>query len=94
MAEGINADGRMEVFLIGQDGRLYTAEQMGAGGDWTSWSSLGGSWPGADAIAEGANADGRMEVFLVGQDSQLHTAWLTQPNEGWSSWESLGGSWP
>lgn len=88
------SDGQMEVVLIGYSGHLYTAEQMGAGGSWTTWSSLGGTLPSLDGIAEAANADGRLQTFLTGYNSQLYTTWQTQPDAAWSSWKSLGGSFP
>jgi hypothetical protein len=39
-----NADGRLEVFLVGQNTQLYHNWQTSPG-NWSGWFSLGGSWP-------------------------------------------------
>jgi hypothetical protein len=91
IAEGSNADGRIEVFLIGQNGQFYTDTQQAINGStWSGWQSFGGDWPVGDSIAEGANADGRMEVFLIGRNGQLYTDTQQVPNHGWGTWQSLG----
>ena len=91
---GKNLDGRQQAYLVGRDGHLYTAYQTQANGGWSSWVSLGGSWPSGDAIGVGTNADGRQQLYLVGNDSKLYTAYQTQVNGAWSGWISLGGTWP
>ena len=41
-----NSDGRLEVFLVGQNKQLYHRYQTAPGNDWNSeWLSLGGKWP-------------------------------------------------
>jgi hypothetical protein len=41
-----NADGRLEVFLVGQNKQLYHRYQTAPSNDWNSeWLSLGGKWP-------------------------------------------------
>jgi acylphosphatase len=96
-----NADGRLEVFMVWLDRRLYTTSQNVANDStrnaWTSWNVLGGEqWPDDPVVAQ--NADGRLEVFVVGSDKQLHHRWQTTPNSSsqWSEiWTVLGGEhWP
>jgi hypothetical protein len=93
-----NADGRLEVFMVWLDRRLYTTSQNVANDStrnaWTSWNVLGGEqWPDDPVVAQ--NADGRLEVFLVGLDRRLYHRWQTAPNSStWSeAWTSLGGQW-
>jgi hypothetical protein len=88
-----NADGRLEVFLVGQNNQLYHRYQTAPNNDWNSeWLSLGGKWDGNPTIA--SNLDGRLEVFLVGQNNQLYHRYQTAPNNDWNSeWLSLGGKW-
>src|SRR5579875_308561 len=83
-----NADGRIEVFAVGSDTQLYHKWEYDSNGDWSSWVSLGGSWPGQPAI--GMNTDGRLEIFIVGNQGQsgatLFHAWQTSPGSdlSWS----------
>jgi surface antigen len=96
VATAVNADGRIEVFMVGLDGQLYTRYQTAPNGGFnSSWRSMGGSWPGNDVPTVGYNADGRIEVFVIGNDHQLYTKYQTAPNGSFnSSWLSMGGSWP
>ena len=57
-----NADGRLEVFVIGPDERLYHIWQTAPNNGWSGWASLGGKMKD---IAVANNADGRIEVFAV-----------------------------
>jgi hypothetical protein len=83
-----NADGRLEVFVIGSDHALWHMWQTAPGNGWSGWASLGG-W--IDRLTTGQNADGRLEVFARGADQALWHMWQTAPSNGWSGWASLGG---
>jgi len=89
---GRNADGRLEIFVVGTDQALYDKWQTTVNGSWSDgWTNFGGSWLGDPAV--GQNADGRFEIFGVGTDHALYHRWQTAPNNGWSGgWVSLGGS--
>jgi surface antigen len=94
VTEGVNADGRRQVFLVGGDHKLYTAYQTSTNGGWSGWQSLGGAWSSSNIVAVDANADGRLQVFLVGQDGRLYSAHQNAANgSSWSGWYSLGGDW-
>jgi hypothetical protein len=89
-----NADGRMEVFVRGNDDNLYHNWQVTAGGAYSGWASLGA--PAGKKlngnIVVGTNTDGRLEVFGRASDNSL---WHIYQNTGfasWSSWYSLGGT--
>ena len=90
-----NADGRLEVFLVGINDQLNHTWQSVPGGGWTgSWASRGGVWSLGSNPAIARNADGRLEVFIVGRTKQLYHTWQTVPGGGWtSSWASNAGSW-
>jgi hypothetical protein len=90
---GGNADGRLEVFLRGNDANLYHAWQTASNSpSWSPWTLLGVSWHYDPVVA--ANADGRLELFVVGDDTQLWHCWQTAPSNGWyGDWVSLGGTW-
>ena len=91
-----NADGRLEVFLLGNDQKIWHAWQTAPNGGWGAWASLGS--PPVE-IANGApyvgsNADGRVEVFVTGSDGGIYHTWQTAPGAGWSPWELLLGPLP
>jgi hypothetical protein len=83
-----NADGRLEVFVQGNDGALWHIWQTAPNNGWSGWQSLGG-WITTPVV--GQNADGRLEVFARGSDGALWHIWQTAPSNGWSGWQSLGG---
>jgi len=90
----INQNGRLAVFVLAQDGNVYTVGQTSSG--WSGWSSLG--QPGA-AISNGApfvgrNQDGRMEMFATGADGSVYHKWQTAPSGGWSGWALLAANPP
>jgi len=89
---GENADGRLEVFVIGSDNALWHKWQSVAGGTWGGWYSLGKP-SSANAFftpSVSKNDDGRLEVFTVGTDGALWQLWQVAPNGTWSNWASLG----
>jgi hypothetical protein len=90
-----DADGRLEVFLVGNDDsrQLYYARQTSSSPVLDFLHPLGGYWSPNRRPALAQSADGRLEVFMVGLDNQLYHRWQTAPNSSqWSdSWVSLGG---
>lgn len=94
-AVGENADGRVEVFIIGSDTSLWHIWQLGEGSGWGKWTSLG-TPPDVNNLATNCsvrkNDDGRMEVFVTsyGPTNALWHIWQLTPGGGWSAWTSLG----
>ena len=87
-----DANGALEVFLIGHTGNVYHNYQNGSG--WSGWLGLGGSFTQNIRPCVGQNADGRLEIFLTGPNTDMLHAYETSPNStSWSGWGSLGGSW-
>jgi acylphosphatase len=89
VSAGRNADGRLELFGLGQDTALWHIWQTAPNNGWSGWSSLGGRLTSDPAVAN--NQDGRLEAFARGRDNALWHIWQTKPNNGWSGWASLGG---
>ena len=58
-----NADGHLEVFKVDADGQVRHRWQKLSNGDWSAWSSLGGSF--APGIAVVSNAAAQLEIFAV-----------------------------
>lgn len=92
LAVAKNADGRIEVFKINADGELHHKWQRTPGGNWSPWSSLGGSFlPG---IVVTTNSDGRLEIFCIDKVTRaLRHTWQNDPGGSWwQGWPDLEGS--
>ncbi len=96
---GMNADGHLEVFIVGGQGQsgatLFHAWQTSPGSSsWTGWVALAGTWPtGNPAVSR--NLAGGLEVFMRGQDTNLYHAWQSTPGNSSSyiGWQPMGGYW-
>ncbi len=87
----INADGRLEVFMIGRDtpGVFNIWQSAPSAGPWSSVNPLGGL---VKQLSAARNGDGRLEIFGIGMDDALWNDWQPAPNSGpWSGWHTLGG---
>jgi GH25 family lysozyme M1 (1,4-beta-N-acetylmuramidase) len=89
---GVNANGALDIFVVGTDGVLYEMHQTSPGGAWSGWANFGGSWIQDVDIANGNDADGRQEVMLIGNTGNLYSKFQTSVNGGWSGWQNHGGS--
>ena len=86
-----SADGRLELFLTGNDGNLYHAWQTAASNGWSSWVSEGTAGSGFTDAAPGLarNGDGRLQVFEVARDGNIYHKWQTVASSGWGPWTLL-----
>jgi hypothetical protein len=83
-----NADGRLEVFGVDEQGHIWHTWQTQPGSwDGGSWSQLYSDNESLHTLRVVANADGRLEVFGVDEQAHIWHTWQTQPG----SWD--GGSW-
>jgi hypothetical protein len=92
-AVGANADGRLEIFAIGDDGGLWQKWQVALNNGWNEWKTLGAPSKGislGEQFTAGINQDGRQEVFAVGSDGNVWHIFQTAPNGGWSEWVKRG----
>ena len=90
---GSNADGRQEIFALGDDNALWQKWQIAPNNGWSDWKSLGTPASNIALTAQftaGRNQDGRQEIFAAGSDGNLWQIWQTAPNGGWSNWARLG----
>lgn len=93
---GHNADGRMEVFGVGQNRRLWRQHQVAPSSGWSGWFELADGLPdhvdlaGRPAVAR--NARTRLEVFARATDGSIWHVWQDPGSpSGWARWASLGG---
>lgn len=91
LAVARNSDDRLELFQVDIDGEVRHRWQKERNGEWSPWSTLGGSFlPG---IAASLDANGNLEVFGVDQAHRLHCIQQKgRPGHDWSAWQELGGS--
>jgi hypothetical protein len=90
---GRNADGRQEIFALGDDSALWQKWQVAPNDGWNEWKTLGTPAKGNALTGQftvGRNQDGRQEIFAIGSDGNVWQIWQTAPNGGWSNWGSLG----
>jgi hypothetical protein len=90
---GKNADGRLEIFGIGDDNALWQKWQVAPNNGWSDWKTLGTPEKDISLTGQftvGRNQDGRQEVFAVGGDGNVWQIWQIAPNGGWSNWGRLG----
>jgi hypothetical protein len=84
-----NADGRLEVVGVGNDGQLYTNQQTSVGGAFGGWIARGGVSI-SSRVAAARNADGRVEAFVVGGDGVVYHQWQTVAGgTTWSGYASI-----
>lgn len=84
-----NRDGRLEVFALGTDERLWHIWQTAPSNGWSAWAPIGDARFAGKPVV-GRNSDGRLEVFVRGTDGYLYHVWQTSPGGGWSGWDRMG----
>lgn len=87
-----NGDGRLEVFSIGWDYKLWHNWQVARNvGPWHGWVPLGtfSEFTRDFVPAVGMNADGRLEVFAVDNNLELWHSWQLTAGGDWSAWANL-----
>jgi len=86
----VTRPGRLDAFLIGDNGQLYHYWQGGS--EPFQLESLGGSFKKVGVTAVSWEPY-RLDVFAIGTDSQLYHYWQA-PGMWYFDHESLGGYWP
>lgn len=89
-----NADGRLAVVGVDDQGSVWTRRQKTAGvDDWDNWVSL--SAPAGvtlrAGLTVGQNVDGRLEIFARGTNDRIYNLWQAAPSGDWvAGWGELG----
>ncbi len=88
---GHNLDGRLEVYVVSNDGNLWHRWQGGIFGSLEPWQTIPATNPGISGSARvGYNQDGRIELFGMQSGGVLWHVWQTAANGGWSDGAVLG----
>jgi hypothetical protein len=83
---------KLDAFVAGTDGRIYTAawEPIFSDG-WRGW------WPIRDAVATAGAHVGcvsrsrdKLDLFVVGTDGRARTAFWNPTSSGWQGWSAIG----
>jgi len=83
-------DGRLVVFVRGDNNRIWYRPQEVAMGDWWDWGEVPGGEFTSDPSAVVA-VPGGLVVFARGNDNAIWHAWQDAVDGPWSGWVSLGG---
>jgi hypothetical protein len=95
---GQNADGRLELFLLGSDGVLGHCWQLAAGkSSWSEWVSLGkpSTTDLTKSVSLGRNGDGQLQIFVSGSTADgsngrlWHTSQFAPGTNSWSNWSAI-----
>lgn len=88
----INADQRLELFVLDSTSELFHKWQIAPGSNWVGWSSLGKPpqliYRNVAVVRDGI---GRLNVFVIGsKDRSVHRIAQTSQNGVWGQWEQVG----
>jgi hypothetical protein len=84
-----NADGRLEVFMVGANKALYHKYQTAVNGSWSGWFSMGGTIK--KGIAGLVDYQGLIHIFAV-DDATTKVFHIRQQSTGWTPWVELGST--
>jgi PASTA domain len=88
-----NADGRLQLFLVGTTGgHLYRTGQMSWSNGWSGWQDHGAP-DGAELsgpVTAACSGDGRIEVFAIDTHGSMWNVRQTAPSSAYSGWNAYG----
>ncbi|MDD3565872.1 MAG: trypsin-like serine protease [Methanothrix sp.] len=80
--------GRLDLFVTGKDGRIYTSSLAPPATDWQAWSTISNIQvePGSP-VSIASRGPEYLDVFVVGKDGGIYTAAKgPQTNNQWQGW--------
>ena len=79
-------DGNLDLFAVGEDGRVYSA--WWRGNAWEGWLPVGiGTFSQLTPVT-GTRRDDDLDLFAVGKDGRVYSAWWR--GDGWQGWGPVG----
>jgi hypothetical protein len=80
----------LDVFMVGLDGRVWTAAWSPAAKVWKGWWPVGDLYLAKLAPVTGlARSDGKLDVFVHGSDRAIYTAAWQTGDKSWRGWWRL-----
>lgn len=94
--------GILDLFVVGNDGRVYTSSWVEGVTDWSGlgsrWRNIGGVFPVGAQVAAVSRKPGQLDLFVTGNDGRVYTSWWTEGVTDWSGlgdrWRNIGGVFP
>lgn len=94
--------GQLDLFAIGQDGRVYSSEWTEGENDWSGlndrWQNIGGIFGNGAPVTAIARGPGQLDLFIAGNDGRVYTSWWNEETGIWSGvgdrWRNIGGVFP
>jgi hypothetical protein len=83
---------RLDIFVTGEDGYVYTSSLANPPKNWQSWSTIANIQvaPGSPVSAASRESD-NLDIFVVGKDGGIYTAAKgSQTNNVWEGWWRIG----
>ncbi|APR85692.1 Putative membrane protein [Minicystis rosea] len=91
-----NADGRLEAFVRGTNGRVFHKWQIAPNGNWSNWAPLVEGSPTAPVLFGEARPTaildrrGQLEIFARASDSSVSTTRETGGSPPWTDFRTIG----
>ena len=93
---------QLDLFVTGNDGRVYTSWWTGGQTDWTGignrWRNIGGIFRPASPVSANARNPNQLDLFITGNDGCVYTSWWTGGQTDWTGigdrWRNIGGIFP
>jgi CubicO group peptidase (beta-lactamase class C family) len=82
---------QLDIFLVSNDGGIYTAAWEATANKWAGWWRIGNltANPGAPIAAVARTAD-KLDIFVAGTDGKTYTSgWDGAVAGGWRSWANI-----
>jgi hypothetical protein len=85
----------LDIWVVGNDGQVYTAFYNDRGVPWTGWHPVVGPVPsglpaGAPVAALARFPDGSgLDIWVVGNDGQVYTAFYNDRGVPWTGWHKV-----
>jgi hypothetical protein len=92
---GTSYAGAQAVYARRGNGNLYATWQTSVGGNWNTWTAIGGTAPAGGITSRPSvvvNASGIQSLYARGADGNLYVTW--QSGSGWAAWTLIGGAAP
>ena len=94
--------GILDLFITGNDGRVYTSWFVEGQSDWSGlndlWRNIGGVFPPGAPVTAVARKSGILDLFITGNDGRVYTSWWVEGQSDWSGlndrWRNIGGVFP
>ena len=85
------APNKLDAFVVGMDGRVYTAAWQEGSAEWKGWWRIDGieAAPCAPVCAISRSAN-KLDIFVVGLDGQVYGAAWETGNTPWYGWWRVG----